>query len=268
MPIIDVHAHFFPDSLAESAVNSVAEICDGYIVPALDGRLVSLEKRSEELGIERVVTLPVATKVEQVLSINRNLVRDNSFVVPFAALHPLMENFTEEIGFIVKSGVSGVKLHPEYQNFYITEKRFEPFWEALENSGLLVLMHCGYDPGPFSSDHATPEMVASLLDAFPSLKLIAAHFGGLQMWDDVEKWLIGRKVYLDTAAVASLLPADEFVRLARSHGVEKVLFGSDTPWEDQEKAITYIEECGLTKEEQELVLFTNAERLLKGEYAV
>lgn len=264
MSVIDFHCHVFPDEIAENAVSTVADLCGGIIKPVLDGRLISLQESSKKNGVEKVVTLPVATKVEQVQSINRNVNFQNDSIVPFGALHPLMDNFAEEINFLVKRGFKGVKLHPEYQNFYITDVRYESFFKALESSGLLVLMHTGYDPGPFSSDHATPQMVAEFLEAYPAISLIAAHFGGLKMWDEVEEYLIGKNLYFDTAAIYSMISKEQFVRIARAHGVDKILYGSDTPWEDQGKAISFIRESGLTEEEQQLVLYKNAARLLWG----
>lgn len=268
IPVIDFHGHFFPDEIAENAVSTVAEICCGVIKPQLDGLLSSLIESSKMNGIEKVVTLPVATKVEQVTSINRNLLLDNLHIVPFASMHPDMSNFTEEISFIVKKGVLGVKLHPEYQNFYITDKRYKPFFDALATSGLLVLMHTGYDPGPFTSDHATPAMVADLLENHPGLRLIAAHLGGLQMWDEVERCLVGKDLYLDTAAIAGLISSEQFERICHAHGSDKVLFGSDTPWEAQDKAISFIMDSGLSLSEKEQILYKNAEKLLWGVDAV
>lgn len=264
MQVIDFHGHFFPDDIADKAVSTVADICDGIIKPVLDGRLLSLVSSAKKNSIEKVVTLPVATKVEQVHSINRGLISDSAYIEPFASLHPEMENFAEEIQFIVKSGVKGVKLHPEYQNFYITKSRYEVFFHALEEAGLLVLMHTGYDPGPFTSDHATPEMVAMLLERHPKLRLIAAHLGGLQMWDEVENYLVGKELYLDTAAIAGLISSEQFVRICRAHGCRNILYGSDTPWESQRDSIAFIKESGLSEEEQQLILYKNAKELLGG----
>ena len=52
--------------------------------------------------------------------------------------------------------------------------------------------------------------VSTLVDVMTSLtysdvkpeKLVLAHMGGLNFWDDVEKYLVGENVYFDTAYVA------------------------------------------------------------------
>ena len=52
-----------------------------------------------------------------------------------------------------------------------TSKNF-PFYEKLAESNLIALFHTGYDPGPFSSDHATPKRlsVVRVKSIFPSAK--------------------------------------------------------------------------------------------------
>ena len=42
-----------------------------------------------------------------------------------------------------------------------------------------------------------------------------AHFGGNEMWDEVEQRLMGRNVYLDTAVVLDTMPEEQFVRMVR-----------------------------------------------------
>jgi len=40
---------------------------------------------------------------------------------------------------------------------------------------------------------------------FPALKIIAAHWGGFRLWDDVEKYLIGRDIWLDHLLLSGTL---------------------------------------------------------------
>jgi predicted TIM-barrel fold metal-dependent hydrolase len=45
-------------------------------------------------------------------------------------------------------------------------------------------------------------------------------------------------------------------------GADKVLFGSDCPWDDPANEIAMINRLPLTDEEKELIFYRNAERLL------
>ena len=60
----------------------------------------------------------------------------------------------------------------------------------------------------------------------------------------------------------NLLP-EQFVHLVRRHGADIVLFGTDSPWQDQRHYIELMQTCGLTDEELEAVMGGNAAALLK-----
>lgn len=262
MNIIDFHSHFFPDEIADHAVQTVAEICDGVIVPVLDGTMDDMIRSMDRNGISKSVTLPVATKPEQVPGINANLPLNSDRIVPFGAANPFSENWENEIDYLVEKGVKGVKLHPEYQGFYIDDPVYYPFYEKLASANLITLFHAGYDPGPFSRDHAKPGMFLSLMENIPNLTIVAGHFGGLLMWDEVLEHLAGKDIWFDTAAICDFIDPKLFEKIVNIHGADKVLYGSDTPWEGQGKSISFITDSGLTDLQKEEILGTNAETLL------
>ena len=262
MKILDFHGHFFPDEMAEHAVETVESISGGEIVPVLDGTMNGLLTGMSESGITTTVTLPVATKPEHVESINSNLPQESEEIVPFGALSPFSETWESDIDFLVEQGIKGVKLHPEYQGFYIDDTNYFPIYEKLAESNIIALFHTGYDPGPFSSDHATPRMVKTMMDAVPNFTIIAGHFGGLSMWEEVQEFLVGENIYFDTAAIMNHIDPKLFEKMVHSHGSEKVLFGSDTPWEDQKASIDFILRSGLTDQQKENILWNSGMELL------
>ena len=262
--IIDFHTHFFPDKIAKDAIEKVSTISNGIIKPHTNGTLTSLVNSSQEVGVNYSVTLPVATKIEQVRSINSNLPINNSNIIPFGALNPYMaiKDVEQEIDNLLSLGIKGVKLHPEYQDFYINNSQFEEFFNLLQESKLLVLFHAGFDPGPFSSDHAKPEDFVQLIERFPKLQIVAAHLGGLMMWDRVYNYLAGKNLYFDTAAIVGTISEDEFVNIVRKHGAERILFGSDSPWEDQKVALDFILNSSLRSVEKEMIIGKNGWELV------
>ena len=68
-----------------------------------------------------------------------------------------------------------------------------------------ILFHCGDSRTDFSS----PWRLARVLDTFPHLKIIAAHFGGYSEWGEVWKHLTGRKLWFDTSSTLWKLPVEE-----------------------------------------------------------
>ena len=93
--------------------------------------------------------------------------------------------------------------------------------------------------------------------------IIAAHFGGHAQWDDVEKHLAGRNIYLDTSMGFEYFSHEQFIRIVRTHGADTVLFGSDSPWSNAKAEIEHLNTLPLSQREKDDILFGNAKRLLK-----
>jgi hypothetical protein len=91
-----------------------------------------------------------------------------------------------------------------------------------------------------------------------------AHLGGLCMCDDVRKYLLpaGRNVYFDTAYVSFYMKKKDMAELTRDIGTDRVLFGSDYPWEEPGRAAEIIKGLGLSSHQTEQILWRNAARLL------
>ncbi|HON09596.1 MAG: amidohydrolase family protein [Fibrobacter sp.] len=265
MKVIDFHTHIFPDELAPRAI-SVLLANSKESRNYTNGTYKELQKSMQTNGISTSVLLPVATKPSQVTTINRScLDLKGNGTVPFGSLHPETKNIEEEISFLLKAGIPGVKFHPEYQDFYVDDPSYFGIYEQISAAGLIAVFHTGKDPGPFTCDHCLPDALARVHRNFPRLRIVAAHMGGWRVWDDVRKYLCGLPIYFDTSAVCHLLPPDDFVKLARKHGIERVLFGSDSPWFDQGESRRWIEELALTDSEKEMILSKNTQRLLTGE---
>jgi uncharacterized protein len=261
--IIDMHTHIFPDELAPRAI---AKLLD-YSPEShnfTDGTAKGLRESMVKNGITRSVLLPVATKPSQVRIINRNCTQLSSDTfIPFGTLHPLYDKNDEEIDYLKSAGVKGIKLHPEYQDFYIEDKKYFPMYEHLAASGLIVVFHAGRDPGPFSSDHSLPGAIRNVHRNFPTLKIVAAHMGGFMTWDQSEAELASLPVYFDTSAVCDFLSPADFMRIARKHGIPHILFASDSPWFDQGTSRQWIEKLSLTSSEKDAILGENAAQLLE-----
>jgi len=262
MEIIDIHTHTFPDELAPRALAALLEHSPESHC-CTDGTVGGLRESMKKNGIARSVLMPIATKPSQVFTINRtckDLMSDDC--IPFGTLHPLYDKIPEEIGYLKSIGVKGIKFHPEYQDFYIDDKNHFPIYDQLSHAGLIVLFHAGKDPGPFTCDHALPDALRRVHENFPELKMVAAHTGGWKVWPEVESVLAGLPVYFDTSATSDYYPPELFLRLIRKHGIERILFGSDSPWFDQGKSRRWIESLPLKTGEIEAILGLNARALL------
>ena len=83
---------------------------------SFDGTFDGMRAAADAAGIDVTVLQPVATKPEQVVSINdwtAALASDR--VVPFGAMHPDFDDPASEIARMRDLGIRGIKLHPEFQ---------------------------------------------------------------------------------------------------------------------------------------------------------
>ena len=123
-------------------------------------------------------------------------------------------------------------------------------------------MHAGADIGFRPPYHSTPADFAELIRRHPGLTLICAHMGGWNVWDEVERDLVGAPVYFDTAFSFSWMKdPDRFLRIVRAHGADRILFGTDSPWYDVGQGIRDLLSLPLTPAEHSAIFWGNARRI-------
>ncbi len=264
---IDFHTHAFVDAIAERAIskleNTIIESGMPFTPAATRGTVSQLLERLDEWNIDKAVLLPVATKPTQQTTIN-NWAKEvmGGKLICFGTVHPDAEDVMEELERIKSIGLYGVKMHPDYQNFMANEERILPIYRKCAELGLPVILHAGLDVLSMDCIHCTPQMSADVLEKVPEMTLILAHMGGNECWDDVEKYLIGKNVYLDMAYTEGNLPDEQMLRMFRNHGTDKILFASDCPWHASSREKELLERLPLTDDEKEDISHRNAERLL------
>lgn len=259
--IIDFHTHCFPDELARRAIPLLASRAK--ITPYADGTAQGLCSSMKKAGISLSVVQPVATRPQQVRRINEWAKNNQGGeLLFFAAFHPDLERPLEEIKLIKEQGFKGIKLHPDYQEFFVDEERMFPIYEAIFKEDLIILFHAGVDVGLPPPVHCTPQRLAKVLEHFPGGKVVAAHMGGYLCWDEVERELLGKEVFFDTSFSFCDLGKERMQRLILGHGPEKILFATDSPWTDQSEEIANIRSLGLTEEMTQKILGLNAASLI------
>ena len=262
--IIDFHTHCFPDSVAEKALHSLSAAA-GLTPVSQDFTSAGLTAFAKSCGVDYSVALSIATKPSQNFSVNKFAVslKQMAGIISFGSVYPGADDAIESLRTISAAGLAGIKLHPEYQSFYVDdEKNAYPVYEFCEEHDLVVVFHAGVDLGIEPPVRSTPDRIARVARAFPKLKIVAAHLGGYFCWDMAKHFLVGSEVFLDTAYISRDLPTERAFDIIKSHGPEKVLMGSDFPWESPADTIAYIKSLPLTLSEHEMILGQNAAKLL------
>lgn len=273
MQYFDFHAHAFTDILAERAIASLkhtAEISENAdikkISPHTDGTISGLKKIMAECNISRSMILPIATKPSQQTTINNWAaeIMDGS-IYCCGTVHPDADNIFQELERIKSLGLCGIKFHSEYQSFRPNEEKMFPVYRKIAELGMFAVFHGGYDPLSKDEILATPKSFADVAKKIPELTIVVAHLGGMMMFDDVEEYLAGKfgNVYLDTGMLSGYISREQMFRIIRTHGADKILFGSDVPWDNPQNEIDLINSLSLKCEEKEKIFYGNAENLLR-----
>ncbi len=261
MRIFDVHVHIYPDKIAQKASNSIGIFYDGIRMHG-DGTLSDCLRQMDEGGVERFAAHSVALTPHNVESINRFILEAHAQypdrIVPFATIHPQMEDMQATVDKIVEQGFKGIKIHPDMQKFAVDAPCAEAMMEAIEGR-LPLLIHCG----DYRYDYDGPRRVLHLRQNHPKLQMICAHFGGWGEWDSAAEMLPGHNLIVDTSSSLYRWSAEKATEAVRRFGVENVLFGTDYPmWSPAEELKRFMS-LDLTDQEREDILWNNSVRLLK-----
>ena len=266
--IIDFHTHIFPDHIAQRTLDVLSSAAG---IPAYtDGTAASLAASMDEAGIDLCVNLPVMTSPLQVNKVNESLYRKrerhlDTGILSFAGIHPDLENYEDELRLRKEQGFSGIKLHPAYQKRDLDDPGYIRIIDFACSLGLVVLTHAGVDIGIPGHNYASVDMILHVIEQVHPDKLVLAHMGGWNAWDEVSLYLAGAPVYFDTAfsmAEHGMTP-DRFFRLCAKHGTDRILFATDSPWSGQSSYVEAIRNLPFTEQEKDGILSRNASNLLK-----
>ena len=259
--IVDFHTHAFPDDLSERVIKMLEE--EGGIKAHLDGKISSLLSSMDNCGIEKSVICNIATNPAQFDSILKwcKKVRSER-IIPFPSFHPYDPEFNERIDAIKHEGFKGIKFHPYYQNFTLDEDKLFPVYEKICAANLILVMHTGFDFAFPLTKIADPEKIFRVIEKFPSLKLVTTHLGAWKQWEEVEQFLLGKHIYMEISFSLEFLDGDAAKKIFENHPPEYILFGTDSPWTDQQKTLSLFTELLLGETKEKLILRENAVNLL------
>lgn len=270
MKVIDFHTHIFPDKIAGKTIEHLQTVgkTQAYTDGTADGLLASMEAGD----IDCSIILPVVTSVTQFDSITRFADEINQKygatdrkcrLNSFGGIHPDSIDYKKQLHILAESGFKGIKFHPDYQLVNFNDIRYKRIVSDATELGLVVVVHAGVDIGYPNPVHCTPQMALDMIRDVQPEKLVLAHYGGWKMWDEVEELLVGEKVYFDTSFTQGFIEEEQFLRILKNHGSEKILFATDSPWSGQRESLEWIRSMGIPEEELEAILHGNAERVLQ-----
>ncbi len=262
--VIDFHTHIFPDRIADKTIEKLERIAN--IKAFTDGTLSGLKNSMKVNNIDISIVLPVVTKPDQFTTVNSFAaeITGREGIISFGGIHPDTEDYKDKLNEIKRLGLLGIKLHPDYQVTFIDDPQMVRLIRYATDIGLIVLIHAGYDIGIPEPVHCPPDRAAAMLAQIDNeeAKIVLAHTGGFHQWDEVEEYLVGKNIYFDTSYTLGKIKDEQFMRIVRNHGADRILFATDCPWGGQRETLEYMQKLDLTGEELEHILHVNAQKLL------
>lgn len=252
--IIDAHAHIFPEKIAENATVSIGQFYD---LPMRNcGSSEKLIECGSKIGVTQYLVCSTATKPHQVSSINSFIADEcakHSCFFGLGTVHPESEDIEADINQIEALGLRGVKIHPDFQHFDADSPNAYRIYEMIEGK-LPILIHCG----DIRYEYSRPHKIARVARDFPKLKIIAAHLGGYQRWDEAVECLVGfENIRFDICSTLSFMSRERAVELIGTYGAENCFFGTDFPMWSHEDEFEKFLSLGLSESENQKILAKN-----------
>jgi predicted TIM-barrel fold metal-dependent hydrolase len=254
--------------------------------PRFEGTVPSLIKQEKAAGIDRFVLLPTSSRPERSPELTRwvaDLARHYPEIIAFGALHPYSESLDRDVAEITALGLPGIKIHSLVQRLDpLSDKALKAF-DLVEKANLIVLMDSMSIRGAAAVKpnlaawmkeaealkiDTNPEKIAELVRRYPKLKIIAAHMGCLYGWHMLDPIMDLDQVYFDISYVHRLITPELAMDLIRKKGPERIIFGTDAPYRQPDKALAWFMNLPLTPGEQERILGLNFFKLMGSENTI
>jgi uncharacterized protein len=179
-------------------------------------------------------------------------------VDPYRGMQGLrdLEHAVGELGFV------GAHLYPHWFSLAPDHARYYPYYAKCCELGVPIMMQIGHNL-VYSRHRRLPSVGRPIaLDQvaidFPELKLIGIHVG--VPWTDEAISMAWKhdNVYLGGDAYAPRHWPAQFVHYANTYGSHKVLFGTDWPVIDPERAVAEVQALDLRPESRRRLMRDNA----------
>lgn len=256
MTIIDAHIHFGTDpAIAEHLIVPYVQ----YDQPA------SVIRMLDDYGLDRGVLLPP----DRILNppydndyrqaneaVARAVAANPERLIGAIRLNPLFgEEFVWDTVryFVEERGLGGIKMVARADFYNPASLRVTgPVFEAAAQYDIPVLFHSGH-PG-----RDLPSLQGYAARQFPQAKVIIAHIG---LHDYLTETIIACKEAENVFADMSQAWPYDIKAFVRAVGAERLLYGSDAPFQSPLVERVKVEECHFSDAELELIFHRNAERI-------
>lgn len=221
--------------------------------PEISSSVEDIIKIQEEANINKSVifAMPQEPSPERYKEANMKVFTAKGSFIPFIWINPYFFNEKEVIDLVKKFNVKGIKLHSVFDGYYPSPEFLKNIIELSVKLNIPVLFHSLW------GDLGDVKHIETVAENFPKAKIVIAHLkesGCIYVAKKLDN------VYIDTSYCPHPRRIEQAVKVL---GAEKIVFGSDFPFNDTVIQKMMIERAHIRLEEKELILGENAVKLLK-----
>ncbi|MHB1160387.1 MAG: amidohydrolase family protein [Chloroflexota bacterium] len=278
MRVVDCHTHIFPPEVKQRRETFC--MLDDYFTDLYGNhgaKIATVEELLAEMddaGVDLSVACGFGWSDPELCAMQNDYLIDcirryPTRIAALASIQPLQgDRAMAEVERCLAAGMKGVgELMPDGQGYRLSElHRLTPFFQYASTRGFPVMTHASEPAGHHypGKGTATPDTVWTLVQAFPEVRLILAHWGGgypfYELMPEVRRG--SANVSYDSAASTYLYEPQVFLQVGRMVGFAKVMWGSDYPVLRQGRFLQRVRDLPMEEGEMEAVLGGNAARVL------
>jgi hypothetical protein len=276
--IIDTHTHIFPPEVRDNRdeyLSRDASFRELYSSP--EARIATAEAllaSMDAAGVDVSVACGFAWADAELCARHNDYLleeaaRSGGRLLAFCSVLPAEKDARDALRGWASRGARGLgELRPHQQGYgLIDSSEADLLAWAADAYDLVLLFHASEPVGhPYAGKGGLPvEELGRFVADFPGVTVIAAHWGGglpfYALMPEVRESL--SRTYFDTAASGLLYGPEVYARVTDLVGADRILFGSDFPLVEQERALREAREAPIDDEARRLILGENARELLR-----
>ena len=274
--IIDFHTHIFPPKVRDERDDYLrrdATFAEMYADPK--SKLASAEdllEQMDESGVYASVAVGFGWE-DQELCVRHNeylleeAAKSKGRIIPFCTINPAHDTAAEEAMRCARAGAKGLgELRPDSQGWSLTGEAGKELANAAKRENLILMFHVTEPVGRGYAGKQGGALTefAEFATTHHEIAIVGAHLaGGLPFYAPMpEVRETFDHVYVDTAAQRLLYDHTAYEHLIGLIGAERILLGSDYPLVPQSRQIEELRSGVFRSSDLDLILGTNAERLL------
>lgn len=210
--------------------------------------------RMDKADIDKAIVFSFPEQIENEYIAN-SVKKYPDRLIGFATVNPWLASAEDDLKYAVETlGLKGLKLHPVKHGYaFDNHTILDPIFQICSQYSLPVIAYGG------ANVLSSPNMFEEMARSFPNVNILLAHGG--QMYETRSAINVAKRqtnVYIETSSMF----ARRIISLLEEDMLDKIVFGTDSPYGDFQLEIEKIKLVEPNKENQKLIFHKTIETIL------